>query len=85
MIARLLSFSVQARWFALLLTAVVGVFGLYEVTRLPIDARALRSQRSDVAIERSQADVELCRQSRSAHRIAMPVENLDECKKTLGT
>src|SRR5438067_4680580 len=38
MIARLLSFSVQARWFVVLLTAVVGVFGLYEVTRLPIDA-----------------------------------------------
>src|SRR5205807_10311748 len=38
MIARLLSFSVQARWLIVFLTAVAGVFGLYEVNRLPIDA-----------------------------------------------
>jgi heavy metal efflux system protein len=38
MIARILSLSVQARWFILFLAAVVVAYGSYEVTRLPIDA-----------------------------------------------
>jgi cobalt-zinc-cadmium resistance protein CzcA len=38
MIAQILSFSVQARWFVVFLTAVVAAYGSYEVTRLPIDA-----------------------------------------------
>lgn len=38
MIDRVLSFSVQARWLIVFLTAVVAAFGLYEVNRLPIDA-----------------------------------------------
>ena len=38
MIARILSFSVQSRWFVLFLTVMVAGYGLYEVNRLPIDA-----------------------------------------------
>ena len=38
MIARILSLSVQARWFVVFLTAIVAAYGAYEVTRLPIDA-----------------------------------------------
>jgi cobalt-zinc-cadmium resistance protein CzcA len=38
MINRLLSFSVQARWFIVLVTAIVAAYGFYEVARLPIDA-----------------------------------------------
>jgi cobalt-zinc-cadmium resistance protein CzcA len=38
MIARILSFSVQARWLVILVTAIVAAYGFYEVTRLPIDA-----------------------------------------------
>ena len=38
MIDRVLSFSVQARWLVVFLTAVVAAFGFYEVNRLPIDA-----------------------------------------------
>src|SRR6267378_8215293 len=36
--SRLLSFSVQARWFIVFLTAVVAAYGSYELTRLPLDA-----------------------------------------------
>ena len=38
MIARILSLSVQARWFVVFLTAIVAAYGSYELTRLPIDA-----------------------------------------------
>ena len=38
MITRLLSFSVQAHWFIIFLTAVVAAYGSYELTRLPLDA-----------------------------------------------
>ena len=38
MISRILSLSVQARWFVVFLTAVVAGVGFYEVNRLPIDA-----------------------------------------------
>jgi len=38
MISRILSFSVQARWFVVLITAIVAAYGFYEVARLPIDA-----------------------------------------------
>jgi cobalt-zinc-cadmium resistance protein CzcA len=38
MIARILSFSVQARWFIVFVTAIVAAYGFYELTRLPIDA-----------------------------------------------
>ena len=38
MISRLLSFSVQARWLVVFLTAVVAAYGAYELTRLRLDA-----------------------------------------------
>ena len=38
MITRLLSVSVQARWSVVFLTAMVAVYGSYELTRLPLDA-----------------------------------------------
>src|SRR3984893_9704552 len=38
MIPRLLSFSVQAHWSVVFLTAVVAAYGSYELTRLPLDA-----------------------------------------------
>jgi heavy metal efflux system protein len=38
MITRLLSFSVQAHWSIVFLTAVVAAYGSYELTRLPLDA-----------------------------------------------
>src|SRR6202163_4485706 len=38
MIARLLSFSVQAHWLVVCLTAIVAAYGSYELTRLPLDA-----------------------------------------------
>ncbi|HYM19361.1 MAG TPA: CusA/CzcA family heavy metal efflux RND transporter [Micropepsaceae bacterium] len=38
MISRILSLSVQARWFVVFLTAIVAAYGFYEVNRLPIDA-----------------------------------------------
>src|ERR1700730_1949567 len=38
MITRLLSFSVQAHWSVVFLTAVVAAYGSYELTRLPLDA-----------------------------------------------
>src|SRR5258705_13667734 len=38
MINRVLSFSVQARWFIVFLTAMVAAYGSYELTRLPLDA-----------------------------------------------
>lgn len=38
MMQRILSFSVQSRWFVVFVTLIVAVYGLYEVTRLPIDA-----------------------------------------------
>jgi heavy metal efflux system protein len=38
MITRLLSFSVQAHWLIVLLTAVISAYGSYELTRLPLDA-----------------------------------------------
>jgi heavy metal efflux system protein len=38
MIAQILNFSVQARWFVVFLTAIVAAYGSYELTRLPIDA-----------------------------------------------
>jgi cobalt-zinc-cadmium resistance protein CzcA len=38
MIARILSLSVEARWFILFLAAVVVAYGSYQVTLLPIDA-----------------------------------------------
>src|SRR5882762_6881770 len=36
--SRLLSFSVQARWFIVFLTAVVAAYGAYELTHLRLDA-----------------------------------------------
>jgi cobalt-zinc-cadmium resistance protein CzcA len=36
-IARILAFSVRARWLVMLLTAVVAVVGAWQMTRLPID------------------------------------------------
>lgn len=38
MIDRILSLSVQARWFIVFVTAIVAAYGLYEINRLPIDA-----------------------------------------------
>jgi cobalt-zinc-cadmium resistance protein CzcA len=38
MIARLLSFCVQARWSIVFLAAVAAAYGAYELTRLPLDA-----------------------------------------------
>src|ERR1700680_166834 len=38
MITRLLSFSVQAHWSVVFLTAIVAAYGAYELTRLPLDA-----------------------------------------------
>src|SRR5258708_9825258 len=38
MIARILSLSIQARWFVVFLTAIVAAYGTYELTRLPLDA-----------------------------------------------
>src|SRR5215468_4570067 len=38
MIERLLSVSVQARWFVVFLTAVVAAYGSYELTHLRLDA-----------------------------------------------
>ena len=38
LLARLLSFSVQNRWLVVVLTALVGALGVYNFTRLPIDA-----------------------------------------------
>ena len=38
MISRLLSFSVQAHWLVVFLTALVAAYGSYELTRLPLDA-----------------------------------------------
>jgi len=38
MINRVLSFSVQARWLIVSLTAIVAAYGSYELTRLPLDA-----------------------------------------------
>src|SRR6266478_8222337 len=38
MFTRLLSFSVQAHWSIVFLTAVVAAYGSYELTRLPLDA-----------------------------------------------
>jgi heavy metal efflux system protein len=38
LIAQLLSFSVQARWSVLFLTAIVVGYGAYQLTRLPLDA-----------------------------------------------
>ena len=38
MITRLLSFSVQAHWPVVFLTAMVAAYGSYELTRLPLDA-----------------------------------------------
>src|SRR5258708_39292466 len=38
MIARILSLSIQARWFVVFLTAIVAAYGSYELTRLPLDA-----------------------------------------------
>ncbi len=37
MIAQILSFSVRARWLVVFVTAVVAVFGAWQMTRLPID------------------------------------------------
>src|SRR5262245_48377174 len=37
MIARILSLSVQARWFVVFVTVIVAAYGTYEVMRLPID------------------------------------------------
>ncbi len=38
MMSRLLSFSIQAHWFIVFLTAVVATYGAYELTRLRLDA-----------------------------------------------
>ena len=38
MITRLLSLSVGAHWWTVLLTAFVAGYGAYELTRLPLDA-----------------------------------------------
>src|SRR5258706_14433232 len=38
MIARILSFSVQARWLVVFVTIIIAAYGFYEVTRIPIDA-----------------------------------------------
>src|SRR5262245_10992168 len=38
MIARVLSFSVRQRWFVVLLTAAAASFGVWSMTKLPIDA-----------------------------------------------
>jgi cobalt-zinc-cadmium resistance protein CzcA len=38
MISRILSLAVQARWLIAFLTAIIAVFGAYQVTKLPLDA-----------------------------------------------
>ena len=38
MIARILSLSVRGRWFVAFLTLIVFGFGLWQITKLPIDA-----------------------------------------------
>jgi hypothetical protein len=50
---------------------------------LALDERSPRLQRSDIAIERADADVELGRQSLPGDRPAMPAKHLDQLKQTL--
>src|SRR5258707_13542235 len=38
MIARILSLAIQARWFVVFMTGLVAAYGVYELTRLPLDA-----------------------------------------------
>ena len=38
MINRLLSFSIRAHWLVVFLTVAVAAYGVYELTRLPLDA-----------------------------------------------
>src|SRR5258708_19080709 len=38
MIARILSLAIQARWFVVFMTGLVAGYGVYELTRLPLDA-----------------------------------------------
>ena len=38
MINRLLSFSVQAHWAVVFVTVMVAAYGIFELTRLPLDA-----------------------------------------------
>jgi Cu/Ag efflux pump CusA len=38
MINRVLSFSIQAHWSVVFLTVMVAAYGIYELTRLPLDA-----------------------------------------------
>jgi cobalt-zinc-cadmium resistance protein CzcA len=38
MIAKLLAFSVRSHWFVVFVTAFVVVYGMYQLTRLPLDA-----------------------------------------------
>jgi len=45
---------------------------------------ALRLQRRDVAIQRSQADSELARQESTAHRTAVAAQDLHELQQTFG-
>ncbi len=37
MIGRIIAFAVRARWIVILLTAIVAAFGMWQLTRLPID------------------------------------------------
>ncbi len=38
MIARILSLSIQARWLVVFMTGLIAAYGVYELTRLPLDA-----------------------------------------------
>ena len=38
MISRILNFSVQQRWLVLFLSLLASAFGVYSMTKLPIDA-----------------------------------------------
>ncbi|NBV94966.1 MAG: hypothetical protein EBT19_06125, partial [Methylocystaceae bacterium] len=38
MMQRIISFSVHQRWLVILLVALVGMFGAWSLTHLPIDA-----------------------------------------------
>ena len=38
MIGQILSLSIQARWVVVFMTAIIAAYGVYELTRLPLDA-----------------------------------------------
>ncbi len=71
MIARILSFAIQARWFVVFLTGLITAYGAYELTRLPLDAlpditnKQVMVNFSDVALSPDEIE----------KRITFPVEN----------